>query len=272
MHDDLPAASAPTATPVLPEVSLMGLRFARIDRHALLDHMFGALASGRGGWLVTANLDFLRRYVRDPAARELYDAADLRVADGMPVVWACRAQGERLPGRVPGSSLIWLLAERAAREGRSLYLLGGTEQANLGAAETLGHRHPGLRLCGRSCPRIASPPAQGEIAQVLAELTSVRPDILLVGLGSPKQEYLIRALRPHLPATWMIGVGVSFSFVAGEIKRAPRWMRKAGVEWVHRMAQEPHRLAKRYLVHDLPFAARLFAHALVMRLTSPHDS
>jgi N-acetylglucosaminyldiphosphoundecaprenol N-acetyl-beta-D-mannosaminyltransferase len=93
----------------------------------------------------------------------------------------------------------------------------------------------------------------------------VRPDILLVGLGSPKQEQLIRALRPHLPATWMVGVGISFSFVAGEIKRAPVWMRKAGVEWVHRLAQEPRRLAKRYLVHDLPFAVRLFTHAAIAR-------
>jgi N-acetylglucosaminyldiphosphoundecaprenol N-acetyl-beta-D-mannosaminyltransferase len=267
----MPAAtstpSAPAAATSLPTVSLMGLRFASIDRRAVLDHVFTSLAAGRGGWLVTANMDFVRRYVGDPAVRELYDAADLRVADGTPVVWACRVQGDRLPGRVPGSSLVWLLAERAAREGRSLYLLGGTEQANHGAADVLVQSYPGLNLCGRSCPRIASPPADHEMAQVAAELVAARPDILLVGLGSPKQEQLIRALRPHLPATWMIGVGISFSFVAGEIKRAPVWMRKSGVEWLHRMAQEPRRLVKRYLVQDLPFAVRLFAHALVVRVT-----
>jgi N-acetylglucosaminyldiphosphoundecaprenol N-acetyl-beta-D-mannosaminyltransferase len=245
----------------------MGLRLASLDRHALLDHVFAALATGRGGWLVTANMDFVRRYVGDSAMRELYDAADLRVADGTPVVWACRLQGDRLPGRVAGSSLVWLLAERAAREGRSLYLLGGTETANQGAAAVLGRTYPDLKLCGRSCSHITSPPTADEIARSAAELSAARPDILLVGLGSPKQEQLIRALRLHLPTTWMIGVGISFSFVAGEVERAPRWMRRSGVEWLHRMAQEPRRLAKRYLVHDLPFAARLFAHAAIVRLT-----
>jgi N-acetylglucosaminyldiphosphoundecaprenol N-acetyl-beta-D-mannosaminyltransferase len=246
----------------IPSVSLMGLRLASIDRHALLDHLFASLAVGRGGWLITVNMDFLRRYVCAPEVRDLYDAAEIRVADGTPVVWACRVQGDHLPERVPGSSLIWLLAERAASEGRSIYLLGGTEAANQGTAAVLAEKYPTLKLAGGSTPAIASPPSAADIEHVLGELASARPDILLVALGSPKQEQLIRALRPYLPATWMMGVGISFSFVAGEIRRAPRWMRKAGVEWVHRMAQEPRRLAKRYLVHDLPFAARLFAHAL----------
>jgi N-acetylglucosaminyldiphosphoundecaprenol N-acetyl-beta-D-mannosaminyltransferase len=263
MHSQNSTASGP---PSIPSVSLMGLHLAKIDRHGLLDHMFAALAAGRGGWLVTANLDFVRRYVRDPEVRALYDAAEIRVADGTPMLWACRLQGEHLPGRIPGSSLIWLLAERAAAEGRSVYLLGGTEEANRRAAVVLADKYPGLKLAGRSSPRVASPPSPADVEKVLAELASARPDILLVGLGSPKQEHLIRALRPQLPATWMVGVGISFSFVAGEIKRAPRWMRKAGIEWVHRMAQEPRRLARRYLLHDLPFAARLFVHAAVVRL------
>ena len=98
----------------------MGLRLACVDRHELLERLFLSLAIGRGGWLVTANLDFLRRYHRDPEARSLYDAADIRVADGMPLVWACRIRGRRLPERVAGSSLVGLLAERAEREGRSI--------------------------------------------------------------------------------------------------------------------------------------------------------
>jgi N-acetylglucosaminyldiphosphoundecaprenol N-acetyl-beta-D-mannosaminyltransferase len=265
----MPTNPEPAAAPTgLSTASLMGMRLARVDRHGLLDHLFAELAGGRGGWVITANLDFLRRYVADAGVRALYDLADIRVADGMPVVWACRVQGDRLPERVPGSSLVTLLAARAAREGRSLYLLGGTETANRQAAAVLGEQNPGLRLCGGSSPRVGSPPTAAEVASLADELRGARPDILLVGLGSPKQEQLIRELRPRLPATWMIGVGVSFSFVAGEIKRAPRWMRSTGLEWVHRLAQEPGRLAKRYLVHDLPFAGRVFAHALRTRLAS----
>lgn len=260
--------ASPALLGELPVVSLMGMRLAKVDRHGLLDHMFAALGAGRGGWLVTANMDFVRRHVNDADSRALYDAAEIRVADGTPMVWASRLQGEPLPGRIPGSSLIWLLAERAAAEHRSIYLLGGTPSANAGAAKVLAEKYPGLRLCGGSSPMVSSPPGAAEIDRLAGELVAARPDILLVGLGSPKQEHLIRALRSRLPATWMIGVGISFSFVAGEIKRAPRWMRKTGLEWIHRMAQEPRRLAKRYLLHDLPFAARLFAHALRKRLRS----
>ncbi len=248
-------------------VSLMGLRLACVDRHALLDHVFSSMQAGKGGWLVTANLDFLRRYVRDPAVRELYDAAEIRVADGMPLVWACRLQGRPLPERVPGSSLVWLLAERAAREGRSLYLLGGTPGANEGARKILAQKYPDLKPCGGSSPVVGSPPSAGDIATILAELAGQRPDILLVGLGSPKQEQVIHALREHLPTTWMIGVGGSFSFIAGEVKRAPVWMRKSGIEWIHRLLQDPRRLAKRYLLEDLPFALRLFPNALLTRLS-----
>jgi len=264
---------ATTAFPpeTMPTVSLMGLRLACIDWRGLVDHIFASLGAGCGGWLITANLDFLRRYVCDPEARRLYDTAEIRVADGMPLVWACWIQGDRLPDRVPGSSLVWPLIERAAREGRSVYLLGGAPGVNGRAAKVLVDKYPSLKLCGASSPLIDSPPSSRDVELVLAELAKVRPDILLVGLGSPKQEQLIRVLREHLPSTWMVGVGISFSFIAGDLKRAPAWMCRMGIEWVHRMIQDPRRLTKRYLVDDLPFALRLFPHALRVRVQRAHE-
>ena len=104
------------------------------------------------------------------------------------------------------------------------------------------------------------------MALLQTELAALQPHILLVALGSPKQEELIAELHPHLPTTWMMGVGVSLSFVSGELGRAPAWMGQAGLEWLHRLAQEPGRLARRYLVEDLPFALRLFPAALKARL------
>jgi N-acetylglucosaminyldiphosphoundecaprenol N-acetyl-beta-D-mannosaminyltransferase len=228
--------------------------------------MFFSLKNRRGGWLVTANLDFLRRYVTIPEMRELYDEADVRVADGMPLVWACRLQGDPLPERVPGSSLVWLLVERAAAEGRSVYLLGGASDANHRAARVLVDKHPALKICGSSSPQLSSPPSSEEIHAVKAAMVAAQPDIALIALGSPKQEQLIRALRKDLPSTWFVGIGISLSFVAGDIKRAPTWVRRIGMEWVHRMVQEPRRLMKRYLVHDLPFAFQLFARAILVRL------
>src|SRR3569623_1897147 len=118
------------------------MRLAAASANELLDHMFGSLARGQGGWIVTANLDFLRRHAHDPAARELYSEADVCVADGMPLVWAMRLQGDHLPERIAGSSLMLPVAERAALEGRSLYLLGGEPAANEKAAAVLRARSP----------------------------------------------------------------------------------------------------------------------------------
>jgi N-acetylglucosaminyldiphosphoundecaprenol N-acetyl-beta-D-mannosaminyltransferase len=248
---------------------LYGMSLAQLDSAGVLDQVFGALARGQGGWLVTANLDFLRRYVHDAGARTLYDAADIRVADGMPLVWAARLQGDVLPERVAGSSLVGLLAERAAHEGCSLYLLGGAPGASARAAEVLRGRHPGLIIAGTSSPRISDPPLFEEVEPLREELRRLRPDLVLVGLGSPKQEKLIAELRDALPSSWLMGVGVSFSFLAGDVRRAPVWMQRTGLEWIHRLAQEPRRLARRYLIEDLPFSVSLFAHALRRRGGQP---
>ncbi len=247
------------------QVNLLGMRVADVDSHGLLDHVFAELASGRGGWIVTANLDILRRYALDSDARALYDAADLRVADGMPLVWASQIAGSPLPERVAGSSLTVALAERAAREGRSIYLLGGAPGAAEGCRAVFEERFEGLRITGTSSPMVSAPTPWSEV-EAIAESIEGDPDIILVGLGSPKQEHLIQKLKQRFPSAWLMGVGITFSFVAGEVSRAPEWMQKAGVEWVHRMVQEPGRLVRRYLIEDLPFAAVLFGSSVAKRL------
>jgi N-acetylglucosaminyldiphosphoundecaprenol N-acetyl-beta-D-mannosaminyltransferase len=252
-------------SPVLPVCELLGMLLARVDSVTLLDHVFRAVARGQGGWLVTANLDFLRRHARDAETRTLYAAADIRVADGMPLVWASRLQGDPLPERVAGSALIWQIVERAACEGRSLYLLGGDVETNHRAAEVLRRRWPKVAICGSSSPPVSSPPKTEQIAAIRRDVLRADPALLLVGMGSPKQEQIIRALRADLPRSWMIGVGVSFSFVAGAIRRAPRLLQRAGLEWIWRLCQEPRRLARRYIVDDLPFAFELFARVLARR-------
>ena len=180
-------------------VNLLGLRLAPLDAKGLLDHIFAGLARGEGGWLLTPNLDFLRRYRLDGAVRTLYDEADLAVADGMPLVWAARLQGTPLPGRVPGAGLVPLLAERAAREGRSLYLLGGEPGSNARRGRAAARASSGAGA-GRCLGALARTPyrCRPRSSEIAAELARCRPDILLVGLGSPKQERLIQLLRAAL--------------------------------------------------------------------------
>jgi N-acetylglucosaminyldiphosphoundecaprenol N-acetyl-beta-D-mannosaminyltransferase len=223
--------------------------------------MFAELGAGRGGWLVTANLDFLRRHVKDRAAREVYAAADLRVADGMPLVWASRLRGTPLPERVAGSSLVEPLCARAAKEGRRVYLLGGEPEANAIAAQRLMERCPGLVIAGRSAPDVSAEPTAEELKALRTELIAAAPDLVLVAFGSPKQERVIAALKPSLPQAWWIGVGISLSFLAGRVARAPVLVQRLGLEWLHRLAQEPRRLFRRYIIDDIPFAFELFGRA-----------
>jgi N-acetylglucosaminyldiphosphoundecaprenol N-acetyl-beta-D-mannosaminyltransferase len=245
--------------PPFDTVELCGMPIASVDGGRLVDHVFDELRADRGGWLVTANLDFMRRYVRDPAARALYASADVRVADGMPLVWASWLLGTPLPERVAGSALVVPMCARAAREQQRVYLLGGDPAANEAAAQRLLADMPGLAIVGRSAPKISAEPTLAELEPVLAELRASQASIVFVAFGSPKQERVIAALRAELPQAWWIGVGISFSFVAGHVKRAPLILQRLGLEWLHRLAQEPRRLFRRYLLEDLPFAFELLA-------------
>jgi len=242
-------------------VAIDGLSLHALDEAGTVGKVLTELEAGRGGWVATPNLDILRRYRRSPEFRVLLDQATVRVADGMPLVWAARLQGTPLPGRVAGSSLIGSLAAGLGAAGRSVYLLGGEPGAAAGAAEILRRRSPGLRVLGTSAPRIGD---QFDTAPLVEAIRlGGMPDVVFVGLPSPKAERLIAALRPAFPATWFVGVGVSFSFLTGQVRRAPRWVQGCGMEWLFRLSIEPRRLARRYLVDGLPFAAGLFARTLV---------
>ncbi|MBL8765427.1 MAG: WecB/TagA/CpsF family glycosyltransferase, partial [Phycisphaerae bacterium] len=238
----------------LPAVDLLGVDVHAISEVRCVDFIAAELAAGRGGWVVTPNLDHLRRLVRESEFRELCARADLRVADGMPLVWAARLQRTPLPERVAGSNLIWSLARRSAREAWRVFLLGGDPGTADGAAEVLRASFPGLVIAGTHCPAPGFERDPARRAALIEALARAAPDVVFVALGSPKQERLIDALRGLHPRAWWLGVGISFSFVTGDVKRASPLVRRLGLEWLHRLVQEPRRLFKRYLVHGIPFA------------------
>jgi N-acetylglucosaminyldiphosphoundecaprenol N-acetyl-beta-D-mannosaminyltransferase len=234
-----------------------------------------ALDRGEGGRIVTPNVDILRLARTDPAVRAHLDDATLVVADGMPLVWASRLAGTPLPERVPGSSLIWSLSYHLGRAGRSVYLLGGLPGETAGgrrAAAVLAAGCPGLRVAGSASPPYGFEADPARLADVCAGVVEAKPDLVFVGLGFPKQERLIDALRPELPLTWFLGCGAAINFVAGDRARAPQWMQQAGLEWAWRLAGDPRRLAGRYLRHDAPYAVRLLASALRGRLGGRRSS
>lgn len=238
-------------------VQLAGLPIAAVRRAHLVEAVFDGLARGEGGWIVTANVDFLRLAAQRPEVHALFREADWILADGMPLLWAARAGGQPLPERIAGSDLVVDLAARAAQTGRRLFLLGGEADTAEEAAARLRAAYPRLEIAGTASPRLSDVPAAEELHEARRLVEAARPDLVYAAFGAPKQEYVIRALRPSAPRAWWIGCGISLAFLAGHVKRAPGWMQRTGLEWVHRMAQEPGRLWRRYLLHDVGFALRL---------------
>ncbi len=250
-------------------VALLGMPVHVITERGCVEHIVQALAGGSGGWVITPNLDLLHQFRRSADFREIFLQANLSVADGMPLVWASRVQGEPLPERVAGSHLIYSVAGGAAANGNSLFLLGGEPGIAEKTAEALRAKHPGLVIAGTCSPPFGFETDAAETEKIRAALARSAPDIVLLALGTPKQERFIVENRALLPRAWWLGLGGSFDMVAGKRRHAPRWMQRAGIEWIFRLALEPRRLARRYLARCLPAAFLLFADALRKRLRHP---
>lgn len=229
------------------EVDVLGLEEALAAIEALVD-------ARRGGVVFTPNVDHVVKAERDAELRAAYAAADLALADGMPLVWASRLLGTPLPERVAGSDLVLPLAALAARRGWRVYLVGGAPGDAARAAEVLARAH-GVAIAGVDAPALDLSHAGAEAARAAAErVHDARPELVLAAFGAPKQELWIHRHRDLLRPAVVLGVGASLAFVAGTIPRAPRWMSRSGLEWLHRLAREPRRLWRRYLVEDAAFA------------------
>jgi len=254
-------------------VRIGGAWFDAITEEAVADRVIAYLEAGKGGRIVTPNVDILRlasgRGKRAAEARGFLADATLVVADGMPLVWASKLAGTPLPERVTGSGLIWTLSAALGRARRSIFVLGGRPSPTLDgaqrAAAALAASCPGLQIAGHHAPAYGFERSPDLFDEIVTEVVAAKPDFVFVGLGFPKQEWVISYLRAWLPYAWFLGCGAAVGFVAGERKRAPFWMQRAGLEWVHRLAQEPRRLAGRYLAHDAPYAIKLLTRAAVRR-------
>jgi N-acetylglucosaminyldiphosphoundecaprenol N-acetyl-beta-D-mannosaminyltransferase len=248
-------------------VTLLGVRLDNFSQQELVDHIVASASRGTGGWMVNPNVDVLRQIVGDPALRELVAGADLAIADGMPLVWASRLQGTPLRERIPASEAVGPLCVAAAAHKLGVFLLGGPPGIAERAGEVLAEQSPGLAV-GHLCPPFGFEKDAAAMAEIDQALAVAAPGIVFCAFGFPKQERLMQGLRQRFPAMWFIGSGGTFSMVAGDTPKAPVWMRKSGLEWVHRLRLEPRRLFERYIVHDVPFALRLLGSSGWARLSS----
>lgn len=257
----------------MPSASLFGLPISTLDTRATVARLIDAARGVRDGdgYGVRAGTPFLATYANPHTINQLRDERgfvdelrrfDLVYPDGIGLVWAGRALGVPLPERVTASDFLPELCREAAARGLRLFFVGGEAGVADEAARRLTALAPGLDVAGTHPGFFAS--AEGEDALV-ERIRALRVAACLVGMGSPRQErWILRhAARLGTPLVW--GVGGVFDFYSGRHARAPRWMMRLGIEWLHRMALEPRRLWRRYLVGNARFAARtLFERARLL--------
>lgn len=245
----------------LPTSRLAGMKISRLNQQQTLDLLAKWMCEDQPRRVATANVDFLQRANLDAALRNALETADLVTADGAPLVMWSRMLGERIPERVTGSDLLVPLAARAAREGRSVFLLGGLPGAAKDTANLLMDHNAGFQLAGYSEARIDLNDEAG-CRSVAEDIRASGADLLFVGLGSPKQELFLRRYLAQTGAKVGIGVGASFDFLSGRVRRAPKWLQRIGLEWAFRAATEPKRLGIRYM-RNIPFALKVTARLAV---------
>ncbi|MHB8637155.1 MAG: WecB/TagA/CpsF family glycosyltransferase [Fimbriimonadaceae bacterium] len=246
-------------------IVIFGVPFSAVGEQEAADYVMACGKVGVGGVVLAANTDVVRICAAQPEVRGYFERATIVTPDGMPIMWAARLQGQPLVVRLPTSNLIQTATASAAAEGISVYFLGGNEGVAEAAADHYRKLYPHLKVAGTYCPPFGFEKSAEEMGKIRAALHGSKPNLVFVGLGVPKQERLIELLRSELPGTWFMATGISFSYAAGELKQAPRWLQGFGLEWLFRLCQEPRRLFKRYILQDLPFLFPLFASAIRTR-------
>ena len=240
-------------------VDLFGMSFEQATLSSAVAQILDAARQGRKGIVVTPNVDHIVLIQDDADMQRIYKNALFRYADGMPIVWLSQfIKKSPLPERVAGSDLLIALCKQSAGSGLNLYFLGGNPGIAEKAANKLRQQYSGLHIVGTWCPPFGFENDPVQTGLIINDINSHNVDILFIGVGAPKQEKWADANIDRLQVGPILCVGASFDFAAGTTKRAPQWIQKIGFEWVWRLAGDPGRLWKRYLVRDSRFIPLAF--------------
>src|SRR3954470_11805863 len=253
LDDARTAADAADLAVPPPTTSVLGVPLALTDYERTMDWMDATVQTGQKGYICVAATHTVVACQDDPELAAAIHGAALVVPDGQPVVWAMNALGHDLPSRVYGPDLMAKYMERSALTGARMFLYGGRNQGALvQLALNLRRRFAGVQIVGGYAPPLREL-SDKEPDAAVPEINHARPDVVWVGIGVPKQEKWMAAVRDRLDAPVLVGVGAAFDFHAGLVPQAPAWMQSAGLEWLFRLSKEPRRLWKRYLTYNPRF-------------------
>lgn len=243
---------------MLHRMKFMNTHIDNVTLAEALDEIDKLIAAKSDAFVVTPNVDHIVQIEKGGVLAEVYDQADLILCDGKPLVWISRLYGTPIKEKISGSDLFPELCKRASEKGYRVFFLGAAEGVAAKAADILKRRFKGLRIVGVYSPPYGFEKDMGETHHIIRMIKEAAPDILILGLGTPKQEKFILDHRHDYNVPISFGLGASFDFTAGNVKRAPKWMADHGLEWLFRITQDPKRMVKRYLVDDLKIVSLVF--------------
>lgn len=250
------------ATP--PRVNILGVGISAINMEQALAIIDDWIARRDPHYVCVSTVHGIMESQRDEAVRRTLNSSGLTTPDGMPLVWISRLHGHRHVRRVYGPDLMLAVCERSVAKGYRHYLYGGRPGVAEALKARLERRFPGLQIVGLESPPF-DPLTPEQDAEAVERINAARPDIVWVGMSTPKQDLWAAEHVGRLSAPVIIAVGAAFDFVSGRKRQAPRWMRQSGLEWLFRLIQEPRRLWRRYLIYNPLFVWRLLGQCLGLR-------
>jgi N-acetylglucosaminyldiphosphoundecaprenol N-acetyl-beta-D-mannosaminyltransferase len=254
--------------PLSPRCNVLGIGVHAVNIPVALQAVADAIRAGRKGYVCVTGVHGIMEAQKNKEMRSILNSAFLNVPDGMPMVWVGRAQGFREMRRVYGPEFMLEVCGRSVREGWRHFLYGGRPGVAEKLQSALQQKYPGIMIAGTYTPPFRPLNAEEE-AELQDRVRRAKPDCFWVGLSTPKQELFMAENLSKLDAKIMFGVGAAFDVWTGNIQDAPAWMKKAGLQWVHRLVQEPRRLWRRYAVIVPSFLLLILLQAIGLKSFSP---
>jgi N-acetylglucosaminyldiphosphoundecaprenol N-acetyl-beta-D-mannosaminyltransferase len=246
--------------PPVPRYNVLGIGVSALTLAQARDLIVGARGAKRLGYVCLCTVNGIGEAHRDREFMRIFNESWLTTPDGMPVVW----MGPPGVGRVYGPDLMLAVCDEGRASGLRHFLFGGRPGVAENLRSRLSERFPGLEIVGTFTPPFREL-SESEMRDLESQVSLARPDIVWVGLGTPKQERFMAGPGRDLDAGLLVGVGAAFDFLSGNVRQAPRWIQRSGLEWLFRLCVEPRRLAPRYLRTNTLFVLRLAAQKLGLR-------
>ncbi len=238
-------------------VNILGVYISAIKEEFAIEQIDSWITNGAREYVSVCNVHTIMECQNNISVREAVNNAGMATPDGMPLVWLANWESNQTVERVYGPDLMLAVCERSVQLGYKHYFYGGEEGVPKLLTAELKKRYPGLQIAGEFSPPFRSL-TQAEEHSVVNMINETDPDIIWVGLGTPKQDLWMAKHRPRLNAPVIISVGAAFDFHTKRVRQAPNWMQRNGLEWLYRLIQEPRRLWYRYLVYNPWFVLKIF--------------